>query len=171
MKHIFLVLLCAIVFTWPSAAPVHAGLYQPEKIAFISEPKSALCGLRADYAITGATLRVEVLASKNESVVTVVSRVYQANSAGLMLRDIWLRTDRLLTVGQFKPAKANANGILEMRGELKPEEGNAFLKKLARGEVEISIIFYGTMPTARFPVGLPSPLPSAVYDDFQRCLT
>lgn len=161
------VFVCALLLNLGSS---HAGLYLPQDISFMSERKSSLCGVRADYLLSGAILRVEVLASQTNAAVGVVARVYQPNAAGPLLRDIWLKTASLFSLGRFQPALANSNGILESRGELNPEGGKKFLRELTRGEVEVSVIFDGVMPMARLPVGLPSPLPLSVRDELKRCL-
>ncbi len=85
------------------------------------------------------------------------------------MRDIWITSATLFSLGRFKPARENSNGILESSGEITLTEGEVFHREMSNGEVEIAIIFDGVMPTARLPVGLPSPLPADVVDALKSC--
>jgi hypothetical protein len=149
----------------------HADAYQPDSVEFLVEAKPHLCGIRADYQLTDGPIRVEVAAGRTGDAYSVISRAYQPNAVGPVMRDIWLQTDSLFTLGRFRAAKENSNGILEARGSLDLEEGKKFFDDLKKGNIEISLIFDGAIPAARFAVSLPSPLPSSVIADLDRCAT
>jgi hypothetical protein len=150
-------------------ASANADAYLPDKVDVLVEAKTHGCGIRADYQLTDGTMRVEVVLSRIANSYSVASRAYQPNAVGPGIRDIWLRTNSLFTLGRFRAAKENGNGILEASGDLTLEEGNILFADLKKGDLEISLIFDGAMPAARFAVGLPSPLPSDVISDLDRC--
>lgn len=150
------------------AAPAAARLAMPDSVAFMSD-KGEGCGIRADYDFNGATLRVEVLAFRDAGGASIATRVYSPSSVSPMMRDVWLKTKSLFTVGQFKPARENGNGILESRGDVETKMAEAVVAELAVEGAEISIIFEGVMPMARVPVGLPGPLPETARMALEDC--
>lgn len=154
------------------SAPAHA-LVQPERMELI-KPQAGdggkVCGIAAEFTVSGGTLRVEVGSVRDQvSAPVVLMRAYAPTSVGPIMRDIWLKTPTLFTLGRFKPARENSNGILEVRGAVDPQEATAVVSEIAAGEVEISIVFDGRMPTARFPVGLPHPLPIDLAGALDEC--
>lgn len=154
-------------------APIaHAGLYEPEIVEVL--PKSARgpigeCGIRADYALSGGILRVELSGAPEDSGVRIFMRVYAPSSVGPGMRDIWLKTTTTFSLGNFKPARYNSQGILEASGRIDNRAGAKTLREIADGDAEISLIFDGVMPAARLAVGLPTPLPADVAATITDC--
>lgn len=148
-------------------ASARAGLYLPDELTYLES--AGACGIRADYSLSGSTLRIELMTAFEGGTPHVAARFYQPNSVGPMMRDVWIKSATLFSLGRFKPAKENGNGILETKGQLTGEEAKAFYGEMSQGAVEISIIFDGVMPTARLPVGLPSPLPEDVVNALETC--
>lgn len=157
----------AVLLTASFVPSAVAGLYLPDQISHFRNADA--CGIRADYTLSGSTLRVELLTAKRGQTINVAARVYQPNSSGPLLRDVWIKSTSLFTLGRFKPARENANGIMEATGDISTSEGDTFHREMSDGDVEISIIFDGVMPTARLPVGLPQPLPEDVINALSEC--
>ncbi len=82
-----------------TANVVLASAHSVEPDAILALPVEAdggrQCGLQADYTISGAVLRVELLASANDNGAAIKIRAYAPNSVGPMLRDLWLKTPTL----------------------------------------------------------------------------
>ncbi|MEQ1718209.1 MAG: hypothetical protein ABL907_19890 [Hyphomicrobium sp.] len=85
------------------------------------------------------------------------------------MRDVWLKTTTLFTLGTFKPAANNPQGILEASGDVDIASGAKTLREIADGDAEISLVFDGPLPAARLAVGLPSPLPAGVAATLNDC--
>ena len=150
--------LLALAGSEPAAA-----LVQPERMEPI-KPQSGdggrVCGVAGDFNVSGEMLRVEVGTIRSDAGASVVLiRAYVPNAVGPVMRDLWLKTPTIFSLGRFKPARENGNGILEVRGPVDAGDAAAVLAEIAAGDVEVSIVFDGPMPAARFPVGLPRPLP------------
>lgn len=155
------------------AGPSWAGLVEPETITVLGKTSSGLseCGIAADYLLSGSLLRVELSGAPSANGGTIFIRAYVPNSVGPPMRDLWLKTTTLFSLGQFKPARENSQGILEASGPLDRKSTAAVVREIADGDVEVSLIFDGVLPAARLPVGLPSPLPAEVAATLNDCAT
>ena len=143
------------------SSAVHAHTVEPEHIVLL-ESKQGECGIKADYLLSGSILRVELAGQPSGRAGRVLARAYAPNAVTPPMRDIWLKSTTLFTLGSFRPAKENSQGILEMSGEVDRTLLAAVVREIADGDVEISLIFDGVLPASRLAVGLPSPLPADV---------
>lgn len=149
-----------------------AALAEPDTIVLLppssTGPKDE-CGVRAEYNINGSILRVELSGARANDKIRIYIRAYTPSSVGPLMRDLWLKTTTLFTLGNFRPAKENSQGILETTGEVSIAEGTRTLMEIADGDAEISVIFDGVLPAARLPLGLPTPLPPDVTASVNDC--
>lgn len=149
-------------------SPACAGLAEPESIALLPETKGE-CGIQADYMLSGSIMRVELSGARAEDKGKVYIRAYMPNSVGPAMRDLWLKTTTLFSLGTFKPAQMNSQGILEVSGLLDVKSTASVVREIADGDVEVSLIFDGVLPAARLPLGLPSPLPAEITATLNDC--
>lgn len=149
-----------------------AALPEPETVVLLppssTGPKDE-CGVRAEYNINGSILRVELSGARANDKIRIYIRAYTPTSVGPLMRDLWLKTTTLFTLGNFKPARENSQGILETTGDVTLAEGARTLMEIADGDAEISVIFDGVLPAARLPLGLPTPLPPDVTASINDC--
>lgn len=166
MKPIFLISLLVIV-----PLPAQAALAEPETISLLpaGSPSERECGIRADYLLSGAIMRVELSGAARQQDGRVFIRAYMPNSVGPEMRDLWLKTTTLFSLGSFKPARMNSQGILEASGAMDRKITAAVVREIADGDVEVSLIFDGVLPAARLPLGLPSPLPPDIAATLNDC--
>lgn len=172
MRH--LLIAAGVASMWATAVPGQAQLRlaTPDTVSFISRGTGESrdgCGLVADYQFPGVVLRVEIMSWANDSGRSFSLKVFAPSSAPPPMRDIWLKTPSYFTLGLFKHARPNPKGHLESRGELDSASSRVLLKEIAQGGSEISLVFDGTLPHARVPVALPTPLPSDVKSAFESC--
>lgn len=156
-----------------TANVVLASAHSVEPDAILALPVEAdggrQCGLQADYTISGAVLRVELLASANDNGAAIKICAYAPNSVGPMLRDLWLKTPTLFTLGTFQPARDNKDGILEASGEVEKSLAATVVREFSVGDAEISLVYEGVLPAARLAIGLPQPPPDEVKTHLQSC--
>ncbi len=162
------------------AAMIAVNLVCPTALAHSVEPQSVTplpvtadgarqCGLQAEYTISGSVMRVELLALMHEGRAAIKIRAYAPNSVGPMLRDLWLKTATIFTLGTFPPARDNKNGILEASGDVSEAVAASVVRDFAVGDAEISLVYDGVLPAARLAIGLPQPLPVDLEMQLQAC--
>lgn len=174
MRHPARVRLSACILTFSAVfpSPTVARLYEPERVAVLPASKSGPageCGVQADYQLSGSTMRVELSGAPSPSGVRIYIRAYMPSSVGPAMRDLWLKTTTLFTLGNFKPARNNSQGILETTGDIDAVSGAKTLREIADGDAEISLIFDGVLPASRLAIGLPTPLPADVAATLNDC--
>ena len=151
--------------------PAFSGLAEPELISILPATKHGAreCGIQADYLLSGAIMRVELSGAREAGGGRIFIRAYMPNSVGPAMRDLWLKTTTIFSLGSFKPAKMNSQGILEASGPLEVKSTAAVVREIADGDVEVSLIFDGVLPAARLPLGLPAPLPADIAATLNDC--
>ncbi|MEQ1671732.1 MAG: hypothetical protein ABL893_12790 [Hyphomicrobium sp.] len=172
MRTLFTAALTLYPFATIVAFPVQARLYEPDAIVVLPGTKNGPpgeCGVQADYELSGSIMRVELSGAPSASGVRIYIRAYMPSSVGPAMRDLWLKTTTLFTLGNFKPARDNAQGILETSGEIDTASGAKTLREIADGDAEISLIFDGVLPASRLAIGLPTPLPPEVAATLNDC--
>ncbi|MEQ8824419.1 MAG: hypothetical protein RIC14_08600 [Filomicrobium sp.] len=139
----------------------------PHSIEVKASPEGApvKCTMRATYDIAGVDVTFEVLARPAKSVVQFEMRTYTA----LVVRDIWLKTESLFTLGVFPPGRTNSIGTLVVKGQLEKDKARSLLSDLTDKGAEVSIVSGGTMPAARMAVDIPQPLPDLQATKFKTC--
>lgn len=131
---------------------------------------SVFCGLRADFNITGTPMRVEFETRRSDTKIRFTMRAFSPTSVNSPIRDIWLHTRTLFSLGVFKPGYMNSNGITESSGVVDLDVGKTVLEDVVKRGPVFSIVVDGFLPTSRMPVGLPSPLPASVAQKFESCV-
>lgn len=159
------------------AATAQLRLGTPDTIAVIQRGTGDVspgCGLTADFAFPGHDLRVEILGwpkSENDSEFNFTIKTFAPTQVTPSMRDIWLRTASVFTLGRFRPGYPNAKGFLESRGTLDRAAAAVLFDDLINRRTEISFIMDGPLPHSRVPVALPEPLPADVKTELETCVS
>lgn len=160
-------LLCLL-----SLSPAHAGMPMPLSLDHYKNASDApaMCGLRADFDLAGSPMRVEFETLREAEKIRLTMRAFAPNTMNTPIRDIWLHTNTLFSLGVFKPGYMNSNGITEASGMVDIGTGKSVLEDVVKRGPVFSIVVDGFLPTSRMAVGLPKPLPTDVGRAFEVCV-
>ncbi len=158
VPRILSVSVCSLLMTTTHLLDqANAAAPLPHSIEVTASPASApvKCVLRADYVLAGVDLTFELSARSAARQVEIEMKAYTP----LVVRDLWLKTDTLFTLGMFPQGRPNTIGTLIVKDRLPEQRALQLLNDLMNNGAEISVISGGTMPTARMAIDLPAPLP------------